>query len=144
MVRFTFSKSMLVLASLSVGSSVLAITPSNLQAKGMKALSGAEIKALVQGNTLDHQRMGTLLVAPIYYAENGTRVVNATAFGAGISSTKWWVENDMRCEVNVRNHQSQCASITKTDEVYTLCYSHEPQCAWTFTVREGNPDNLAP
>lgn len=141
---FTFSKSIIALAALIVGSNVLALTSADLQAKGLTALTGAEIKTLADGNTLDHKMMGTRLVAPIFYGANGMRVVNATAFGGKVSSTKWWVENDMRCEVNVRNGQNQCGTITKTDEGYTLCYSHEPQCSWTFTIREGNPDKMTP
>lgn len=135
-------KYLLALVSIVCGTNVLAITSADMLAQGAKPLTEEEIKSVSHDQTLDHKMLGTRLVAPIYYRTNGTRVVNATAFGGKVYETKWWTESGKRCEISAKNKSTQCGLVFKREKDFLLCFDQEEQCAWTFTARPGNPDKL--
>lgn len=123
--------------------SASAVTIDELKSRGVKQLTGEEVRSVTEGNTIDQKMAGTRLVAPIFYRLDGTRVVNAKAFGArSYVTTKWWIDGDLRCENNARTGDKQCGVIFSEGDEYHLCFAEEEQCKWTFTVRAGNPDQL--
>jgi hypothetical protein len=137
------SKRWLVWAAAAVcAASVGATTVADLEAQGLKPLNADEIRQLVVGHTLDHTMVGTQKVAPIYYRADGTRTVNAKAFGGRVYDTKWWTDNHQRCDISARTQAAQCGSIFKRGDDYVFCIQGEGVCAWTFTIRPGNPDGL--
>lgn len=119
-----------------------ATTIADLEGQGLKPMTNEEIHQLVTGHTLDHKMAGTRTVAPIHYRADGTRTVNTTAFGGAVHDTRWWTENNQRCEISVRTQATQCGSIFKRDADYVFCINGDEMCAWTFTIRQGNPDGL--
>jgi len=135
-------KHCLALVCVLCATQAFAITATDLLAQGATPLSEEDIKAVSQDQTLDHKMLGTRLVAPIYYGTNGTRIVNATAFGGKIYNTKWWTDNGKRCEISAKNKDTQCGLVFKREKDYLVCFDQEEQCAWTFTARPGNPDKL--
>jgi len=135
-------KSLLALVSLLCATNAFALTSADMLAQGATPLTEEDIKSVSQNQTLDHKMLGTRLVAPIYYGTNGTRIVNATAFGGRIYNTKWWTESGKRCEISAKNNTTQCGLVFKREKDYLVCFEQEEQCAWTFTVRPGNPDKL--
>jgi len=135
-------KYLIALASLMCATHAFALTSADMLAQGATPLSEEEIKSVSLNQTLDHKMLGTRLVAPIYYGANGTRIVNATAFGGKIYNTKWWTENGKRCEISAKTKDTQCGLVFKREKDYLMCFDQEEQCAWTFTARPGNPDKL--
>lgn len=119
-----------------------AVTVADLKAQGLQPLNNEEIKVLITGQTLDHKMAGARSVAPIHYRADGTRTVNATALGGRMYDTKWWVEDNQRCEISARTNAQQCGVTFKRAEEYVFCITGEEVCGWTFTVRPGNPDGL--
>lgn len=135
-------KYFLTLACILCAAHASAITTTEMLEQGAKPLTEEEIRAVGQDQTLDHKMLGTRLVAPIYYGSNGTRIVNAAAFGGKIYNTKWWIEGGKRCEISAKNKDTQCGLVFKREKDYLICFDQEERCAWTFTVRPGNPDKL--
>jgi hypothetical protein len=123
----------------SFGQSITVPTPQELEAKGVKPLSSAELKELVTGNTLYHIVPKTGFRVPLHYLPDGTRFVRIR--GEELKSN-WRIERDMVCEYSVVLKKDVCRSLYRSEGVGAICDEGAFTCDFGLAWAAGNPEKL--
>lgn len=137
--RSVIAKSVVIL-SMSATSLHAKIPLGDLQARGLRPLSGAELNTLLPGNTLYHVNQAKGVKVPLYYVPNGTRYVRIRG---EIFESKWRIEGDKVCEYSVVLKKDVCRSLYRFDGGGAVCDEGSEVCDYGLDWARGNPEKLA-
>lgn len=129
-----------VLIALLWDSSAIAQTPiKDLEAKGLKPLSGQELAKLLPGNTLYHVNPKNGVRVPLFYVPNGNRLVKIRG---QIMQSNWKIEGDRVCEYSVVLKRDVCRSLYRFEGGGAVCDEGSSICDYGLDWAQGNADNL--
>ena len=129
-----------VLIAMQSGSSAIAQTPlKDLEAKGLKPLSGQELAKLLPGNTLYHVNPANVVRVPLFYVPDGTRFVRIRG---QVMQSNWRIEGDRVCEYSVVLKRDVCRSLYRFEGGGAVCDDGSPICDYGLDWAQGNAENL--
>ena len=112
---------------------------SDLEARGLKPLSGADLRALLPGNTLYHVNAAKGIKVPLFYAQGGKRYVRLR--GAVLESA-WRIEGERVCEYSVVLKRDVCCSLSRFEGGGAGCDAGRPICDYGLEWAAVNPEGL--
>lgn len=105
----------------------------------MKPLSGADLRALLPGNTLYHVNAAKGIKVPLFYAQGGKRYVRLR--GAVLESA-WRIEGERVCEYSVVLKRDVCCSLSRFEGGGAGCDAGRPICDYGLEWAAVNPEGL--
>lgn len=136
--RSVIAKSVVIL-SMSATSLHAQIPLGDLQARGLRPLSGEELNTLLPGNTLYHVNQAKGVKVPLYYAPDGTRYVRIRG---QVLESKWRIEGDRVCEYSVVLKKDVCRSLYRFDGGGAVCDDGSDVCDYGLDWSAGNSEKL--
>jgi hypothetical protein len=115
-------------------------TPLNeLQARGLRPLSGEELAKFLPGNTLYHVNQAKGIKVPLYYVPDGTRYVRLRG---QVIESKWRIDGGQVCEYSVVLRKDVCRSLYRFDGGGAVCDEGADACDYGLDWSPGNPEGL--
>lgn len=129
-----------VLASTLCISAAMAQTPiKDLEAKGLKPLSGQELATLLPGNTLYHINPANGFRVPLFYVPDGTRFVRIRG---QVMQSHWKIDGDRVCEYSVVLKRDVCRSLYRFEGGGAVCDEGSAICDYGLDWAQGNTEGL--
>ena len=111
----------------------------DLQEKGLKPLTNAELFKLLPGNTLYHVNNEKGIKVPLFYVPDGTRYVRIRG---QVLESKWRIDGDKVCEYSVVLKKDICRSLYRFEGGGAVCDDGSEVCDYGLDWASGNPEGL--
>jgi hypothetical protein len=138
MLRFAWNIAAMI-TSLWISSAIAQTPIKDLEAKGLKPLSGQELSKLLPGNTLYHINPANGVRVPLFYVPDGTRFVRLRG---QIMQSNWKIEGDRVCEYSVVLKRDVCRSLYRFEGGGAVCDDGSDICDYGLDWAQGNTENL--
>lgn len=103
-------------------------------------VQGEALAALLNDKTIQHTNLQTGQNYSMFYRADGRRFIK---LGATTRSTKWWIQDGMRCEDSISTRGSVCQKIFQQGDIHRICSVGEAACNWVVSFEPGDVDGLA-
>ncbi|WP_207480808.1 hypothetical protein [Arenibaculum pallidiluteum] len=114
-------------------------TRQELDSKGIKPLTGDELRTLLTENTLFHINPANGVRVPLLYRADGTRYVKIRD---KVLKSNWRIERDMVCEYSVVLNRDVCRTLFRSNGYNAVCEEGEAACSFGLDWAAGNPAGL--